>query len=238
MIPKHIVKGAKILVEVDHEGWVAARVFAFNEDTGAVEAHDGEDTIDVHWGDTKPLFPGDSRWRLLALENPADTVDWRRIVLLEQLDTTEPVLPHVCESIVEGETWTPATVVPDGERLQMDFPSTDFQGMPVRMFLECSKQRVLGSRWRLLDVNGTDVTAELILRRSELITGADVLQIENFYRTGRRRRPPDCPAMPKTRRSESPGTSAPAEPTAPSRGSSRTKPKPAAGKRGKTLSKS
>jgi hypothetical protein len=155
--------------------------------TLVVELDDG-DEVEAPREDVRE-WEETSRWRLIELRNqsPSDGFSLELMVLLERLDLgVEGVLPQVwCRGLAEEHEWVRVPVAHENDRLRLDFPTSEFEQMPGRLFLERPKQPSSGARWRLLDEGGVHPIAALQMRRTENMAGRDVRRVMRFYSTGR-----------------------------------------------------
>lgn len=126
-------------------------------------------------------LPKGTRWRLLELENPTDDIQMTRMVLFERVDAESPVRVW-CQGLVDEEPWTRVDVEFEGDGLRIDLPTSEYYGMPVRMFLARPKSPVAGSRWLLRGEDGKTILAPLVLKRVLTQSDADIERIESFYR--------------------------------------------------------
>lgn len=134
-----------------------------------------------------PSLPKGSRWRLLDLENTTDDIQLRRIVLFERIDGDSP-LRIWCQDLVDEEPWTRVRAELDGDQMRVDLPSSEYYGMPLRMFVARPKNPAVGSRWLLRGEDGETVLAPLLLKRILTQSDEDITRIENFYRRPAKRK--------------------------------------------------
>jgi hypothetical protein len=130
----------------------------------------------------------EQKWRQITLRRSGGTNDIDAIALFEQVPErsdrdADPKTRLWCRGIVVDQSWLRVEhlTIESPFVLRLDFPQTEFERLPLHLYLERPSSVRTGSAWLLHGEDGKRVEASFAQYSDTQMSWADVARIERFY---------------------------------------------------------